>query len=611
MAAVLPLLTIMLGQGPLLQLQSQFQKARDQFEQAVQTTRLQLMEQSRELRSNPALTQDLNEQSYNAASRILGGYVVPGRIDQLAVLDQNCKYMAHSEQGLLLSADCPLQNLSPEQSGFQWRIGGDRPTLEWIMPLGTFGERRLVLLASTTLKDSWLFSFQSLRSSFRNLDLNFGNGTRKLVELSPGADLYSQHWALRYYPSLLDTPMITLQKPMLGALLLFGIALWNVLRQLKIRELKLTKEVEGLQQWARDLHADTGGDQDSSGTSSAIARIQESLNRLVKRNYEQLQSCRQHSHTLSQQIVGLEARVLDQQVEQAWLQKARSLHQQMNSAAEAHLQKLQDAHSLGEDISHLAAAQLVRPAQKIYELGQRWADELQTVSPRKLVRSLAERVDENGRSQLELAVATIVESSQNLSNSAINITLLSQTMLDQLKENTQLAEHWHRLMGGPDKASKSLHRLIVDSQSLIELQEKDLAVKYENQVEDETLQHLKIPESTLHSVLYHCQMALIELARERAWATPVLHYQCKKREDKTILVLSLRGPSDDDGVTTQLPGAGEQHQNLAAQLLQGYPLKLTRLPSLQGIQAMALIWDRYEEKTAPAPSRVSRAPDQI
>jgi hypothetical protein len=273
------------------------------------------------------------------------------------------------------------------------------------------------------------------------------------------------------------------------------------------------------------------------------------------------------------------------------MQKARSLHQQMNGSAQAHLQKLQDIHSLGEDISHLAAKQLVRPAQKLFELGQRWAVELQTVAPRKLVRSMAERVDEQGESELEKTVRILIESSGELSNSAINITLLSQTMLQDLKENVQLAEHWHRLMGGADKGTKSLNQLIIDSQSLIHMQEKELQLQYENLAEDHEMHQLNIPQSTLHSVLYHCQMALIELARERGWGNPTLHYQCKKRDDKMILVLSLRGPVDDDSITQQLPRAGEQHQHLAMQLLQGYGMKITRLPALQGIQAMALIWD--------------------
>src|SRR6476469_1084601 len=94
-------------------------------------------------------------------------------------------------------------------------------------------------------------------------------------------------------------------------------------------------------------------------------------------------------------------------------------------------------------------------------------------------------------------------------------------------------------------------------------------------------------------------MDLIELARDRGWATPTLHYQCKKRDDKMILVLSLRGPADDDIISQQLPRQGEQHQQLAQQLLQGQPMKITRLPALQGIQALALMWE-VEKSVQPA-----------
>jgi hypothetical protein len=593
-AAFLPLVAIMMGQSPLLQFQSQFQEARFQYEQALQATRQQLGELGRELKANPVLTQDLHEQAYGAASRILGGYVVPGRVDQLAILDQDCKYLAHSEQGLLLSTDCPLEHRAPLQGQYQWRMSGDRPLMEWVMPLGAYGDRRMYLLASTTLKDSWIYSVSGLREKFRSLDLSIGEPRSgrpaRVVHEAHPANLYSQHMLLRFFPSVLQKEPVTLFKPLLVAMILFVLAFVNLIRHLKSRDAKLKKDVDGLRQWAKDLQAEVPhNEQDPE--ANPIHSIRESLNRLVKRNYDQLQACRQHSHGLSQQIVGLEARLLDQQVEQAWMQKARSLHQQMNGSAQAHLQKLQDIQSLGEDISHLAARQLVRPAQKLFDLGQRWAVELQSVSPRKLVRSMAERVDAHGESELEKTVRILIESSQDLSNSAINVTLLSQNLLQQLKENLQLAEHWHRLMGGADKGSKSLHQLIVDSQGLINMQEKELQLHYENLAEDQELHHLEIPQSTLHSVLYHCQMALIELARERGWASPTLHYQCKRRDDKMILVLSLRGPGDDDNITQQLPRAGEQHQQLAMQLLQGFGMKITRLPPLQGIQAMALIWD--------------------
>ncbi len=616
-ASILPVLAIMMGQGPLLQLQSQFQVARVQYEQALQSTKLQLSELGRELKANPALNQDLQEQNFNAVSRTLSGYTTTGMIDQLAILDSQCQYRAHSEQGVLLSSECPLPQLSSiDAPRFQWRALPDHLALDFVMPLGQFGERRYFIMSSTWISNSWLFHFPSLRQSFRSLELSMGSaGTNKflvmedqsLPEGPAKADLYSQHLILKFYPRVLQRDMITLQKTLLIALLPFFLAVFHLFRSMKMREEFLKKDLEGLQAWARDLQPeDRQEDPQNGGLSSLFEQIRDRLNSTVKRNYEQMQSCRQHSQSLSQQIVNLEARLMDQQVEQNWMQKTRSLHQQMNGSAKAHLQKLEEVHSLGEDISHLAAARLVRPAQKLQELGQKWADELRLLSPRKLVRTMAERVDTHGESELEKAVCILIGCSQELSTNAINVTLLAQSLLQQLQENKDLAEHWHRMMGAPQKGNKSLLRLVTESQSLIELQEKDIQLHYENQLsEDLQMTHLKIPESTLHSVLYHGQMALIELARERAWQNPTLHHQCKLRESKYILVMSLRGPIDDDIVSTHLPRSGEQHLQLASHLLQGYPIKLTRLPPLQGIQAVALMWEK------PAESKAQAAAEQI
>ena len=69
--------------------------------------------------------------------------------------------------------------------------------------------------------------------------------------------------------------------------------------------------------------------------------------------------------------------------------------------------------------------------------------------------------------------------------------------------------------------------------------------------------------------------------------------------------MSLRGPLYDDFISNQLPHSAEQHLLLATQLLQGYAIKLTKLPPLQGILALALMWEKPQELRADA------AADQI
>ncbi|MCX6129337.1 MAG: hypothetical protein NTX25_09785, partial [Proteobacteria bacterium] len=165
-AALLPVLAIVLGQGPLLSLQSRFHDAKEQYQQALQTSRMQLLELGHELHKDPALAQNLDQQVFATVSRILSGYAVAGKIDYLAILDDHCQFVAHSEQGILLSSDCPVANLNGmEKEQFQWRALAKYPSLDLVIPMGQFGERAYFLLASSWIRDQWLFQFPLLHQS--------------------------------------------------------------------------------------------------------------------------------------------------------------------------------------------------------------------------------------------------------------------------------------------------------------------------------------------------------------------------------------------------------------------------------------------------------------
>ena len=125
------------------------------------------------------------------------------------------------------------------------------------------------------------------------------------------------------------------------------------------------------------------------------------------------------------------------------------------------------------------------------------------------------------------------------------------------------------------------------------MQDPGLSLRYDNLLDDETqLSHLKIPSSTLTSAIYHCYLALIEAGRARGASDLQLTSQLKKRTERSILVLSIRGDWQDDWSQGQTwPPKAEQHLYLAIQLIQSYPLKISQLPGLQGVQAITLMWE--------------------
>ncbi len=599
--SLIPVLILVAAQAPLLTAQNEFQQIRQGYQAALDQTRWQLSEIAHTLRADAVLLQNIADPATSGVGRSLSGYIKPGQIDYLAVLDQNCHLIAHSEQGMPLTESCPIKGFTPQiATHLQWRLVGDKPRLELVQSLGNAH----FLLAATVLGDTWIASQKDLKNNFREHDIVLGPAGADgvlLYEEGRGADqiavasLFSKDPWLIALPQLLRTEPLTLQKPLWAALALLALAVFHLMRTLRRQRLDLLQAGRRLEEWASDLIPDkTLSPPLSAPTPKELVQaIEERINKLIKGNFEQIQKFQHQNHLLQQQVVTLESRLMEHQAEQARFHQVQSLHQQMLACAEEHLHKLAEVFSLGEDLSHLAVHQMARPSQKLLDLAHRWELELSQVSARKFVRSLSERVEADGSSELEQSLNFILEQSYELNNNAVNFTLLVQKLLQDLRINIQLAEHWHQMMGNHRDAPASLLSLLNSGQTLIQLQDPSLTLRYDNLLDDQAeLSHLKVPSSTLTSAIYHCYLALIEAARARGASDLHLTSQLKKRAERSILVLSIKGDWQDEWTQDQTwPPKAEQHLYLAIQLIQSYPLKISQLPGLQGIQAITFMWE--------------------
>lgn len=615
---LIPIIALILAQAPLLSVQNEYLRAKEQYAAALQSSRGQLQKFSEDLKADISLTQNLDTDGYGAISRILNGFVQAGRLDYVAILDQTCHIVAHSEQGLPLSETCPVEQFNPSLGSlFQWRSLHSDASLEYLTPMRTPGQKTFFILAATHLNGNWLFAYPKLQKSFRERDLHIGQppGTRSsFVVLEEGnrpavASLYSTDPLLAVFPQLLRAEPFTLVKPLWGALAFFCLCIYFVFRSIKGREMEISKAVHLLKEWARELNPQPSDPPKSKASGSKKAAkvklerllkpealvldIQERINRMTKQKQEALEKCQHQGQLLQQQTLALESRLMERQAEQAWFHQARSLHQQMLNCAGQHLQKLEETCSLGEDLSHLAVHQIARPAQKLYEMGTRWDAGLHEMSARKFLRTLSERIDEQGLSELDHSLRFMLDQSYDIHNTAINLSMLSQRLLEDLKVNLELATHWHGMMGGKDGERRTVQSLVSDGQAMIKLQNERFTLRYDNQIEESAWSPREIPSSSVSSAIYHCFLALIEAARERAQGELVLTSQVKRREQKQVLVLSIKGDLGEGELPQdwQLPFKAEQHLSLAQQLLQGHPIKVTQLPALHGVQAIALIWE--------------------
>lgn len=596
-----PLLLITLAQGPLLSYQTSFSQAKRQYLDALQDTRKQLADLGHTLRGLPSITPD--SQTLASAGRALNGFIVPGRIDHIAIYDQECNLIANSDQGVPMSSNCPVSSAKAvTEPRFQWRSAKHSKNYEYVAPLVSAGGKSYFLIASNAINQQWLFHHPDFKQSVEQLNLVLGDPKiGKMIYRDDGASgradlssLSSQHPLLQVFPNLVQSSPLDFRSLTAGALLLLLLCVWRVVGEIGRKRKAIQNAIKKLHAWADELVPE--GESKTALTFTRkgeidIKVLQDRMSRLVKNNLESAERSDHEKKLLQQQLVRLESRFLSAQAEQTSIAKARSMHQQMHGFTETYIEKLHESQSLGEDISHLTTHEIVRPAQRIMEMMNRWSEELSEVSTRKFVRSLSERVDPNGISELDESVDFLMNSGAALSNAAINLTMLTQKLLVDLEENTAMAKHWFNMMGHDKSFGKNLLNLLKDAQSLIEMQDKE--IRYENVIEaSTTVDQLRIPTSTLTSVLFHCQMALVENAIDRHVSHMGISNQLRLRDGKVILVSSLRAELLDERLLHKdLSPKAEQHLSLALQMLNGFAIRLTKLPALNGVHAIALLWD--------------------
>ncbi len=595
--ALCPLTGLVLVQNDLLQRQASYREVRLELQAALDSTMTRQKNISNDLRADPALQQNLSLEMFGGAGRILAGYAQAGKIDRLALVDQTCRIVTQSEQGLPLHNECDKSELEKIDTPLtQWQATPQGIRVSLVTPLPSIQGVRYFLKASTLLGEAWLQNFPHLAELSKDLGLSFQPkskaGSRLLWKSSATLpivlEVYANDWWFLIFPQVLSDKNLDLTKSFLLCLFMLFSGLILLANAVRARQHNIQKTLQQLTAWTIELGAQPFESSPQDGLD--IETLKGSMSRIVKKNLESQTRLEHQTKLLQQQIVKLESRIIEQQTEQAWFHQAQSLHQQMQSCATAYIEKLQESISLGEDLSYVASREIFKPAQRLFDMSSRWDLELSKQNPKKFLRTLTERVDESGVSELEGNLDRLIQDSHNVGNCAINLSMLSQRLIQELKATLTLAQHWQAMMKNGVRDQHTILGLLQESQALIKLQGEFQDLHYDNAV-DPLMEGHKIPASTMTSVLYHSHLALMETAREKGARQLHITTQIKKRSDRHILVISLRSDGQDQlEPGSDLPPKASQHLSLAIQLLQGYDIKITSLPPLPGVYALALMW---------------------
>lgn len=480
---------------------------------------------------------------FNLLRNIVSGSL----LKEISIYHQNCSLLASSSGGLPLQSQC--RQLRPQQT-FYWSKAHNPPTLHRLVSLPLNG-RPIVIELVMELKTSW---FKGL-----SLPINFETLTKH------------PSWQSRFYRTQPSTDIL-LQTLLLISSLGLGFQFISHYRKLlrapRVLEQNFSNYLKG---WG---NSDLG--------EQTLPQIMETIKaQWIEKDFDN----RAKNQKLMTYIKNLEAELHQVQKELSPLKNLESLATQMRASSQQFLNLSQEITSQSEDISDTIAHSVIPHCQGIFHRTSLWSKDLETISARKLLRTLSERIREDGQTQLDYDLTSLIHSSRNLANVSIQLSILCQKLGSGIRELKTIGSHWAGLVDSKHCTPCQLEVLIIEAQMLVPLTSKGRRVTFENQ---NRMKHniADVPSPNLwKSILFHLYQACLECSDDAR--SLKIYSSIIKKDSKNILVISS---SQADKGFDSMPKQARKHFTLAQSLARRLRLEVFTIPFSQGRCEFAICW---------------------
>ena len=208
------------------------------------------------------------------------------------------------------------------------------------------------------------------------------------------------------------------------SLLLLFISI-RILLDLRNRRDEQRNHIEKFNRWLTTLNPKLNP-RESENLEQAFKNLKEGVTSLFKDSFDQLEISRQRVRSLIEKQAELEAKILSFKKEHLQYHQSESMREQMKKTEKTQSRLLEDIYSQLEDLSDLLVHGLAQKAHGLYSFSQGWQKALETSSPRKFLRTLSERIDDNGISELDKDLAILFSYSQYIGNQSLNTSMQSE-----------------------------------------------------------------------------------------------------------------------------------------------------------------------------------------
>ena len=154
-------------------------------------------------------------------------------------------------------------------------------------------------------------------------------------------------------------------------------------------------------------------------------------------------------------------------------------------------------------------------------------------------------------------------------------------------------KHWFNLSHNEvgEQSYYNLEESLIESQILLEMEELKEKITYDNQCDD--TEHLEISsKEAWTSAFYHIQKATYRIAEQLKIDNISIQNRLRDTNSHFLLVSSITNEETEEIISSKLNSEIQKELDLASRLMEKWDGKVTILPTVSSIPAIAVKWSK-------------------
>jgi hypothetical protein len=595
---------------------SRLASIREDLTSAISSSKARLSEVSWTAISDAQWQQNFEQGNINTVAQSLQGYIRPGEVSQMDLVDGDCTLIARVPQnGKPISELC--QFIKAGKSALFWQQNEQKDAVVVALTKRELGGKPVFMATQLVYDQAWASLHVEVAGLLARRDV-------AITETGSGAILWREGrlqdgryalpikvdgWIYRLMPELTGIGLVPIRESfwvLYGALgLVIGVAMFQ--------EANKKRQDEGerriLEAWVHEHNlTKLPGLIPDQALPPTWTEIVQTAKAMIAAKDEQRS---QQLCLVRERLEGVTGRLREREVEMSGLEDKiagmsdlASLQDQLQHTTASFLRQMHQLRDLCENVHDVAGSGLSHQAKELEVFCARWKEGLsqgknREMAARKFFRSLVETPGSMpGWSKLDDDMRELGQLTSSMLDQSLHAEMLSSQAIHHCDGASKLASLWHgiAMRDRKEKTSEWLSCLS-SAQKLITADDRFQGLTFENlpQISNPEQMYPAVTGSALVSGFFHLYLSLLQDADLGNVTLPMVIRQ-KRFKDQASIILSL--PAKLIGQIPESPSEKMfYHVDLATQILAGCGVKVSVLPPTTAGYPVGLTWSLPQNQT--------------